>query len=426
MVKKLRFDAAVVGAGPAGATAAYKLAKKGFKVLLVERGRVPGSKNVYGGRVYLAPIKDVYPDFEKEAPVHRWIRKERISLVSGEKMLTIEYRDKDLLSFTSYLPQLTGWMAGKAEEAGAVLVSEITVDSLLVEDSYVKGIRCGSDEIRVDVVIDAEGLNRLLLERAGLVSKPSSEYLALGVKETVKLSEEAVNDRFELDSDEGLAWLFLGDLTQGINGGGFLYTNRDSVNLGLVMILDKGAKKLKEPIHVLAEKMRLNPLFKRYLRDGKVVEYSAHLTCEAPLNLMPPKLYGKGLLIVGDAAGFSLNLGYTVRGVDLAVYSGALAAEAVEKAHGSGETAENLSIYERMVKESFIYRLIGRFKGVKSLMAQDRIFTDYPLLATDIASLIFNIGYDVPTLYEALNKARKDRVGLPTLLLDGLKMVRTI
>ena len=422
----MRFDVAVVGSGPAGATAAYKLAEKGFKVLLVERGRVPGSKNVYGGRVYLTPLKEIYPNFEKEAPIHRWVRKERISLISGERMLTLEYTGDKLLSFTTYLPQLTAWMAGKAEEAGAVLVPEITVDSLLVEDGQIKGIRCGSDEIRADVVIDAEGVNRLLLERAGLVSKPSSEYLALGVKETVKLSEEAVNGRFELEPGEGLAWLFLGDLTQGINGGGFLYTNQDAVNLGIVIVLDKGVRKLKEPIHILAEKMRLHPLLRKYLRDGKVVEYSAHLTCESPLNFMPPKLYGKGLLVIGDAAGFSLNLGYTVRGVDLAAYSGALAAEAVEKAHSSGKIAEDLSIYERMVRKSFIYRLISRFRGVKSLMAQDKIFIDYPMLVTDIASMLFNIEFEVPTLYEALNRARKDKFSLLTLLLDAFRMVRTI
>ncbi|MDK2384184.1 MAG: FAD-dependent oxidoreductase, partial [Candidatus Korarchaeota archaeon] len=176
-----RFDVIVVGAGPAGSASAYTLAKKGFKVLLVERGRIPGSKNVFGGRVYADPLREVFDGFDDSAPIHRWVTKERISMVSGDAMTSFEFYMRKNTSFTTYLTELACWMAKKVEEVGGTVLTEITVDELVVENGKVTGIRVGDEKVSSEVVIDAEGINRLLLERAGLVPKLELRHAGLGV-----------------------------------------------------------------------------------------------------------------------------------------------------------------------------------------------------------------------------------------------------
>ena len=418
-INSYKFDAIVVGAGPAGSSAAYTLAKKGFKVLLIERGRAPGSKNMFGGRVYIAPLKEVFPDFEKKAPIHRWVTKERVSFIDGENMTSFDYEGKEKKSFTTYLTQLASWMTKQAENAGAVFLNEITVNKLYAEDGKIRGVIVGNEKLNAEVVIDAEGINRLLLENSGFVPKLGPKHVALGVKEVIKLGTDEVNKLFGLDSKEGLAWILMGDITDGVPGGAFIYTNRDSVSLGLVILLEEAIYKIKDHISRYVERLRLHPLLYKYFKEGRIMEYSAHLIPEDVWSLMPSKYYYDGLIIVGDAAGFLLNLGYTYRGVDFASYSGYLAAKAVEEALGKGgATQENLSIYRSLLENSFILRQLKKFKKAHELMKNERIFKDYPILANMMAREIFSFDQEAPNMKEAFDRARKGRVGLLTLLKD--------
>ncbi|MFP3491651.1 MAG: FAD-dependent oxidoreductase, partial [Vulcanisaeta sp.] len=203
-----KFDVIVVGAGPAGLTAAQQLANRGFKVLVVERGKKPGSKNVFGGRIYAHVLDKLYPEYVKEAPVERWVRRERITMMTEDSWTTIDFETTktEHRSFTAYLTNFVEWLDKKAESAGAVVIPEIPIDSLVIRDGRVVGVRAGNDEVYGDVVVIAEGINRLVLERSGLAPKLSPEIVALGVKEVIKLDRNAINERFGLDEDEGLAW----------------------------------------------------------------------------------------------------------------------------------------------------------------------------------------------------------------------------
>ena len=73
-----KFDAIVVGAGPAGNSCAYTLAKRGMKVLQIERGEYPGSKNVQGAIMYADMLEKIIPDFREDAPLERHIIEQRM------------------------------------------------------------------------------------------------------------------------------------------------------------------------------------------------------------------------------------------------------------------------------------------------------------------------------------------------------------
>jgi len=420
-------EVVVVGAGPAGLAAAYTLASNGLKVVVLERGRTPGSKNLYGGRVYSYPLEEIYPNFRNEAPIERWVKKERLSLMYNDELVTVEYSSKDSTSFTAYLSKLTSWMAQKAEQAGAVIVTDVRVDGFLVEDGAIKGVRSGEDILRADVVVDAEGINRLLLEGLGIAPKLSIRQVALGVKYVVKLDSQKIEERFGLSSGDGLAWLIMGEPTGYLPGGAFLYTNSSTISLGLVILLEPASKEINQHVFELFEKLRLSPVMSNIIGDGALLEYGAHLTPEAGLKVFPERLYSDGLLIVGDAAGLLLNLGYTIRGVDFAAYSGYLAAKAIIKAHGEGNySSENLSYYQKLLDESFVMKELKRHSGVSKLFELRELFNLYPAIFNDTAKKLYEIRDSSPKLIEAFRESIKGKTSLISFLRNALKLVRAL
>ncbi len=429
-----KFDVIVVGAGPAGCSSAYLLAKAGLRVLLVERGRSAGSKLLWGGKAYAQPIREVWPELDKEAPIHRWVTRERFSFVWGDRVLTIEYKLGRSVAFTSYLPELVSWMARKAESAGALLVEDVKVDEIVVENGRVVGVRSGSDIVRADIVIDAEGANRMLLEKLGLAERLNvNSSVALGVKETLSLDPRLIEERFNLDKGEGLAWLVAGDITRGLPGGGFIYTMRDSISIGLVIPIGPAARAaeegtLKEHVSELIESFRLHPYFNRFWREADVIEYGGRMTLEGGLSMMPKRLYAPGLLVVGDAAGFLVNTGYTIRGVDTAVYSGKLAAETViEALNKGGFTEDNLKSYEDKVKRSYIYRELKAHSAIEDVMRDPFYFTKIPQVLVKAAGKLFEADYEEPTLVGGLLEAsRESGVSLMKMLFKLARVVRRL
>jgi len=177
----------------------------------------------------------------------------------------------------------------------------------------------------------------------------------------------------------------MGSLTKGMFGGGFLYTNIDSVSLGMVVrIKDLMEKQPPIEAYKLMEEIKLRPEIGNLIEGGEPAEYSAHVISEGGIKVMP-KLYSDGILVAGDAAGFALNAGITVRGMEFAIASGALAAQAVKIAKEKNDfSASTLSVYQELLKGSFVLKDFNTFRHIPRFLENPRLFTLYPQLACDI------------------------------------------
>src|SRR3954463_6218351 len=169
-------DVIVVGAGPAGACAALALARAGRSVVLLERGRFPGSKNMYGGVVYPRVLDAVLPKWWEEAPIQRWVTRRATMVMTPTQALTIDFRTQAWGSApyngaTAYRPDFDHWLAGKAEAEGAQLICETTATGLL-RDPRVRVVGVRTDrpggDLRARVVIACDGVNSFLAKEAGL------------------------------------------------------------------------------------------------------------------------------------------------------------------------------------------------------------------------------------------------------------------
>jgi electron transfer flavoprotein-quinone oxidoreductase len=415
-----KFDAIIVGGGPAGLSAAYFLAKSGYQVLLLEKGKTLGSKNLYGGKVYAKIFKDLFPGFEKEAPIHRWVSKEIFSILSGSESTSLIYDTKEYSAFTSNLTELCSWLGKKAEEAGATIFTEMKVSSLLKEGDKIIGVNVGGEKVEADVVIVAEGANRLLSEKSGLVNETPKHVVALGFKESVKIGTKEIQERLNLEENEGASWMFIGDFTNGIPDGGFLYTFRDYVSIGIVLSLEEAVHSSKEHVSIMLERLRNHPVVKNLLKGGETIEYGAHLTIVDPISYMPRTLSGKGYAIIGDAAGLLGNLGYTFRGVDFAAYSGYIAANSFDKMR-NGEWES----YDEQIKNSWVYNEVKRFSNVHEIMKKERLLNTYPAMLNEIMASIFHIEENTPKMGDAaLKSMKKWRISPLHLMSDLIRLAR--
>lgn len=391
------FDVIVVGAGCAGSVAAYVAASAGKSVLMVERGNYAGAKNMTGGRIYSHSLKEVFPDFEQEAPLERKITHERIALMDHESAMTIDFTSPELAregadSYSVLRGPFDQWLAEKAEEAGVEAIYGIPVEELIKDESgRVIGVRAGEDEITGQVVILCEGTNSMLAERCLGNPRPKANQMAVGIKETFELPASTIEDRFLTPEGEGAAMLFVGDCTAGHVGGGFMYANKESISLGLVATISTTAEQ-DMPIYQMMENFKNHPMVAPMIRSAKMVEHSGHMVPEGGYNMIPRYIFD-GCLLAGETAGFCMNLGYQVRGMDFAVASGRMAAEAACEAIDKGDTsAAGLASYKTKLEDSFVIKDLQTFQAWPATMEHwDRMFTEYPTMVREIFNGLFAV-----------------------------------
>lgn len=389
------YDAVVVGGGPAGSTAALRLAQKGIKVLLVERGDVPGSKNMFGGMLPYCPVvEELLPRFWDEAPWERKVVKRNLTIVSGTSTTSLAFQsdsfDNELHSgFTLFRPLFDRWYAEEARKAGATVLSGCLAGDLLWRGSAVSGVKIGRDggDVSAPVTIACDGVLSLLGKKAGLFRQPNPSDMALGVKALFALGEEEINDRFGLVRSQGATHEFLG-CTEGIRGGGFIYTQTETLSAGLVFHLDSLKQKGAAPYDLFERFLSLGPV-RRMLKGAELLEYSAHVLPEGGYSAVPG-VFTDGMLLAGDAAGLCYTNGLNQEGMNLAIASGLLAAETVIEAHEKGDfSARQLSSYRGRLEESFVLKDMKTFAKSVDLMHNERLFSVYPDIIGTIMEQIY-------------------------------------
>jgi len=420
------FEVAVVGAGPAGSAAALTLAREGVQVLLVERGTFPGSKNVFGGRIYSYALKRLLGERWKDSPVERFVRKEGVTFMTADSSFSVEYESKDPTgSFTSIRSKFDKWLAEEAEKAGASLITDSRVDDLVLERGIVKGIIAGPDKIPTDVVIACDGTTTNLARKAGLASMLEPREVSIGMKDVIELPADKMEERLGLEPEEGAAHVFVGECSGGLRGGGFLYTNKDSLALGMVVGADDISTK-KVPSHTLMDRLRNHRKVRRLIRGGKTIEYDAHMIPEAgPKMLTRP--YTGGMLVAGDAAGHLLNNGYTFRGVDMAIVSGIAAAQTILEARKRKDySAQSLQTYARRLREEPALKDMYTFSKVPRYLRNNRLYNVYPELVCNAAEAIYRVdGNRKRKIYKELRTQTKGKVSTISLIRDLLAGART-
>jgi electron transfer flavoprotein-quinone oxidoreductase len=393
-----KIDVVVVGGGLGGLASAYCLAKEGIQVLVLERGDHPGSKNVTGGRLYLRPVCLYLPEIWDKAPLERLVTKELITIMGDDSSLTLKFnsekfRKEPSHSYTILRSRFDRWLGELVMEKGGFVVPQRRVTDLLKENRRVVGVVSEGEEILADVVIAADGALSLVSQKANLRGPLPPRHAAIGLKEVIRLSPEKIEERLGLRHGEGIAHLFFGSITHGAFGGGFLYTNRDTISLGLVVGIESFFR--HQPfaeIHQLLEEFKKREEVAAIIKDGDLVEYSAHLIPEGGTKLLTQR-YGDGILVVGDAAGFTLNMGLTVRGMEFALASGCMAAKTIIKAKQKGDfSASALAHYETLLKESFVLQDMENFCDNLDFLENPRLLNLYPNLLCSTIEELFWIG----------------------------------
>jgi electron transfer flavoprotein-quinone oxidoreductase len=426
-------DAVVVGAGPAGSAAALALARAGRSVVLLERGPFPGSKNVYGGVVYGRILDQVIPRWWEQVPVQRWVVRRSTMVLTGSQALSVDFRSQDWAGppyngMTVYRADFDRWLAGQAAAAGAQLLTATVATGLLRDGrGAVAGVRTDrpGGGLPARAVIACDGVNSFLAKEAGLLPRTDPGHLTLGVKEVLGLPPAVIEDRFGLADGEGADIEMLG-MTGDIPGGGFLYTNRDSVSVGLVLSLTGLAEAKARPEELIAG-LKAHPAIAPYLRGAAVREYSAHLIPEGGYEAMP-RLAIDGMLVAGDAAGLCLATGLWLEGVNFAIGSGLAAGRAVAAGLAAGDTSvRGLAGYRRELESAFVLADHKRLRGAPRLLMSDRVQHRYPGLLCDLAEGIFTVTNPDPKpglLRLARRSARRHQVRLGGLLRDTLSAAR--
>ncbi len=417
-------DIAIVGGGLSGISAAITAARNGLSVIVLERGEYSGSKNVSGGRMYVHSLKRLVGDRFKDAPLELPIKKETFEVYNNGRKTTFSFESEENDNSYSVLrSKFDRWLASEAENNG-VAISYSTLVTDVRRENGIMVVESNRGDIRTPLVIESDGASSFVSRYLGLSDMdmnykmenvknllnsdnfPAKNFM-LGIKEIVERKAE---------DNTGEAKTILG-LTDNIKGGGFVYTNKNSYSIGLTLKIDSlESNNIKS--HEIIEKYREN-----LGMDGKILEYSAHLIPFYRYDYLP-KRYDNNLLVTGDAAGFMLNDGFTIRGMDLAIESGMIAGNAAKKITDSKDYSDTY-IYEKMLEDSFVLKDLKTASRISSLFGNERTFNVYPSIISNLIDTMFTVTDNPRENIKnvIMNEIKNSNISYFTVINDLLKVI---
>lgn len=427
-----KFDVIIVGAGVAGLSAAYLMSKEGLKVIVIEKGKYPGSKNVMGGVLYRHMMEEIIPDFLKDAPVERPIIEQNLWIMGKESVVKTGYKGMEWSkapynNFTVFRGKFDQWFAKKCVEAGTLIVNETVVKECLVENNKVVGVRTDrpDGDIYADVVILADGVNSILSKSLGFHKEWRKDQVALAVMEQLKLPSQKIEERFNLEKGMGATIEIFGDGTLGMVGTAFIYTNKEHLSIGCGALLSQVYEKRVKPYELL-EYIKNHPIIKPLIAESQPCEYYAHLIPEGGYNSIP-KLVGDGVIVIGDAAQF-VN-GIHREGSNMGMTSGRFAAQTIIRAKSSGQFNERtLSHYQNLINKSYISKDLEKYKNATSVLETNAAYFNHymPAMNKSVSEMMTVDGVSKSDKQKLLMKHMTEGRSKLTAALDIFKMLKEV
>ena len=388
--ERIEVGVAIVGGGPAGLACANRLLQLladapelserlgEVPVAVIEKAKVCGAHNLSGAVMRPGPLQELFPDLDPEDwPTYGEVPGEAVYLLpSAKRSLRVPVPPpfKNHGGYIVSVAALCRWMADKAEEAGAYVLTETAASQLLVDDGVVRGVRSGDkgrgkdgqplgnfepgSDVTAHATVLAEGvwghLAGAAIREFELGEDREPQVWSLGVKEVWKVPTPLTKVIHTLGP-----WPLRIAPKYHEFGGSWIYPmGDDQVSIGFVAGLDYADATFS--VHDVLQEFKTHPLVGKILRGGERVAWGAKAIPEGGYWAMP-KLSAPGMVILGDSAGM-VNVP-ELKGLHYAIKSGILAAEAIFAALRSGST--NLQAYEGAVEESIIGTDLYRTRNMK-------------------------------------------------------------
>lgn len=384
----MEFDVVIVGAGPAGLSAACRLKQKAaeagkeISVCVVEKGSEVGAHILSGAVFEPRALNELFPDWkELGAPLNTEVKRDDIYMFkSAESAIKVPnlFVPKTMHNEGNYiisLGNLCRWLAQQAENLGVEIYPGFAAqDVLFDENNVVRGIITGDlgvdreghpkdglytpgMELRGKYTLFAEGcrghLGKQLINKFNLDSDADAQHYGIGIKE--------IWDIDPAKHEQGLVVHTAGwPLNDENPGGSFLYhLENNQVVVGLIVDLSYSNAYLS-PFDEF-QRYKHHPVIAQYLEGGKRVAYGARAICKGGLNSLPKMVFNGGALIGCDLGTMNFS---KIKGSHTAMKSGMLAADTVADALLAGkEGGDELSTYVEAFKASWLFDELFRSRN---------------------------------------------------------------
>ena len=393
--ERIEVGVAIVGGGPGGLACANRLLQLladepelaerlgEVPVAVVEKGKVCGAHNLSGAMMRPSGLRELFPDLDpKDWPTYGQVEKDSVYwMLSPSVALPLKPTPPPFRNHGNYMvsvSELSRWMAEKAEEAGAYILTETAASQLLVKDGVVRGIRSGvkgrgkegeelsnfepGSDVTAQATVLAEGtwghLTGTAICEFDLADNREPQVWSLGVKEVWRVPRAL--DRVI----HTLGWPLRYGAKYREFGGSWIYPmGEDRVSIGFVIGLDYTDATVSG--HDLLQQFKQSKLVRKVLEGGERVAWGAKAIPEGGYWAMP-RLSAPGMVICGDGAGM-VNVPI-LKGIHYAIHAGMMAAEEIVKALKA--RSSDFSSYEQRVESSLIGKELYETRNMKQPFAK--------------------------------------------------------